>query len=347
MATTTTDLRRRAMAATRTRSNVDLVTGLLALAMTFGTYADGWAHTHLIDDLESFFTPWHGLLYAGYAAVAVWIGLHRDRPGYKLGFAGALLFGAGGMVDMVWHTLFGIEADAEALISPPHLLLFAAHLMIVSTPLRAAWISASDRNIDWRSFTAPALSLVGLVASISFMFMYATPMNDWLPSERFGAGVFGPETRFRLAQKGALGSYLWSSVMYTTPLLAVLTRWRPPFGTATLAIGIASVGIAVIDPLLLGAPQLALAGIVMGFVADVLIALLDPSPDRSSAYRLFGALVPIALPVVSLSLIAARWGLAWTAPLIGGAVLLTAMIGLGLAVVLSLPRAAAAEVVAR
>ena len=45
-----------------------------------GLYLDGWAHIH-IPALESFFTPWHAVLYSGYiaGAVALAVTLRRNR----------------------------------------------------------------------------------------------------------------------------------------------------------------------------------------------------------------------------------------------------------------------------
>src|SRR5215467_14227459 len=34
-----------------------------------GLFLDGWAHTN-VPQLETFFTPWHAVLYSGYLAVA-------------------------------------------------------------------------------------------------------------------------------------------------------------------------------------------------------------------------------------------------------------------------------------
>ena len=34
-----------------------------------GAWIDSSAHTYLIDDIETFFTPWHGVLYSGYACL--------------------------------------------------------------------------------------------------------------------------------------------------------------------------------------------------------------------------------------------------------------------------------------
>src|SRR5918997_4141998 len=78
-----------------------VITGLLGAWMTFGTHLDGWGHTHVISTQETFFTPWHGILYSGWLALAAWIYHHRDLPGYRLGLIGAVGFGAGGLIDMV------------------------------------------------------------------------------------------------------------------------------------------------------------------------------------------------------------------------------------------------------
>jgi hypothetical protein len=337
-----------AMAARRVRTveaaGIHVVTALLALWMTAGSYMDAWAHTHVIDTLEGFFTPWHGILYTGYALAGIWIARHRDLPGYNVGFIGVMGFALGGAADLVWHTLYGIEANAVALISPPHLLLMVSHILIVSTPLVALWRSDSPRTLAWRAFLPAGLSLLGLVAAVSFMFMYETPFNDWLTSSRFASEEFSPDSLYRIAQKGGIAVFLWSSVIYTVPLLALLLRWRPPFGTATLAIGVPAIGVAIADPLLLGAPVLAVSGIAMGLAADVLIRYTDPSVERPLAFVSFGAVVPAVLTVASLVLTASVWGSGWPATLNGGSVFLAVLTGAALAFVLTLPRSTKLEV---
>ena len=333
---TATALRARPTAAA-TAWRTDVITGLLGLWMTFGSYVDAWAHTHLISTKESFLTPWHGILYSGWLGAAAWIYAHRDRPGYRLGLIGAVAFGVGGVLDMGWHTAFGIEANAEALISPPHIFLLASHLLIVSTALRAAWSSDTPRRSSWRNFAPVALSLVAIVAALSFIVMYGSPFNDYLPSEGFSEGTFGPDTRFRLAQKAGLLTFYVSTLLYVTPLLALLKRWRPPAGVATLAIGLPAIGIMVVDPLLLGTPILALSGIAAGIVADILIRELDPSLDRRKAFLAFGAIVPIPLVVLSLVAIEIGWGLGWGVNLVTGSVVIASLVGFCLALAVSAP----------
>ncbi|MGH3440832.1 MAG: hypothetical protein ACRDUY_02085 [Nitriliruptorales bacterium] len=314
-----------------------VVTGLLVLWMTLGTYLDGWAHTHLISTQESFLTPWHGILYSGWLGAAVWIYLHRDLPGYGFGLIGAIAFGVGGIFDFAWHTAFGIEVDMEAVISPPHLLLVASHLLIISTPLLALWNSEIPRRTGWREFTPVALSLIAGVALVSFITPYGSPFNDYLPSTQFSQGTFGPETRLRLAQEAGVVTFWVSTLIYVTPLLAILKRWRPPFGTATLVIGLSAVGVMIVDPLLLGAPVLALPGLAAGFFADVLIAELNPGPERKRSFLALGALTP--LPIVALSLLAVEleWGLGWSVNFVTGSMVIASLVGFGLALALSVP----------
>jgi hypothetical protein len=314
-----------------------LVTGVLVVLMTFGTYLDGWAHTHLISGEEGFLTPWHGILYTGWLGAAGWIFRHRDLPGYRVGLIGAIGFGLGGVFDFAWHTAFGIEVNMEALLSPPHLFLVANHLLMISAPLLAAWSSDLPRRVGWRDFTPAAMSLIAGVALVSFITPYGSPFNDHVPSVLFSQGEFAAESRFRLAQEDGVLTFWVSTLIYLAPLLAILKRWRPPFGTATLMMGVSAVGVMVVDPLLLGAPILALPGIVAGVFADILIAELDPRPERRKQLLAFGALTP--LPLVGLSLLAVdlEWGLGWGVHFVTGSVVVASLVGAGLALVTAAP----------
>ncbi len=106
----------------------------LALWFTMGLFLDGWAHTHGRADV-TFFTPWHAVLYSGHLAATAYLFIAfirnvargcawRDAlpAGYGLSLIGGILFAIGGLGDLIWHTLFGIEQNVEALFSPTHLL---------------------------------------------------------------------------------------------------------------------------------------------------------------------------------------------------------------------------------
>ena len=132
-------------------TGLDWAVATLSAMFVGGLYLDGWAHAHGRVD-QSFFTPWHAVFYAGYAATASVLAVAVVRrhargyawrwaapPGYGLSLLGVLVFAIAGASDMVWHILFGIEAGIQALLSPTHLALALGMGFIVSGPLRAAW----------------------------------------------------------------------------------------------------------------------------------------------------------------------------------------------------------------
>lgn len=96
------------------------VAGLGSLTL-FGLHPGAWAHHR--DVLDTFFTPWHGLLYSAYALLTLLLGWRAVRggglrpaarpAGYGHSLVGAALFAAGGLGDGVWHTLLGIEVGHE------------------------------------------------------------------------------------------------------------------------------------------------------------------------------------------------------------------------------------------
>ncbi len=115
----------------------DWIAAVLSLLGVGGSYLDLWAHTH-IPQLETFFTPWHAVLYGSfllYTAFLVGTALFYSRHGYPwqlampkgygLSLLGALVFAIAGVVDLLWHTFFGIEKSIDALLSPTHLGLAA------------------------------------------------------------------------------------------------------------------------------------------------------------------------------------------------------------------------------
>src|SRR5437867_8717930 len=97
----------------------DAITVVCGIALVGGVLADAWAHTNILSTLESFFTPWHALLYSGFAALALWtVGMayrrRADAPvwwrdgwpaGYRLGAVGAAIFLLGGLGGLTWHTV--------------------------------------------------------------------------------------------------------------------------------------------------------------------------------------------------------------------------------------------------
>jgi hypothetical protein len=186
-------------------------------------FIDGWAHSHGRVD-ESFFTPWHAifyggfLLYGGFLAVALLTNRFRGHSwrlslpqGYELALVGAAIFAAGGVGDLIWHTLFGIEEDIEALLSPTHLLLGSGMSLMVSGPLRATRQRASAAG--------PLLLSATMVLSIfTFLTQYAHPVVYWVGNEAAALAEDGSSI-YLMNADGSLqtrlanmhGKILWSS----------------------------------------------------------------------------------------------------------------------------------------
>ncbi|MAG35804.1 MAG: hypothetical protein CL878_06120 [Dehalococcoidia bacterium] len=160
-----------------------------------GVFLDGWAHNHGRVD-ESFFTSWHAVLYSAFLAIAalcvfVLVGnlrrglsWRRALPaGYWLTLVGVGVFGIGGLGDMVWHIVFGIEEDVEALLSPTHLTLALGGLLVLGGPLRTAWQRTAPVH-GWLGWLPPLLSLTFMLSILTFMTQFAHPLvNPWATFE--------------------------------------------------------------------------------------------------------------------------------------------------------------------
>jgi Tol biopolymer transport system component len=160
---------------------------LVSALLVGGLYVDLWAHSHDKVD-QSFFTPWHAMLYGGFTVAAAYLAfaalrgrrrglpLNRSLPeGYGLSLVGAGIFAVAGVGDMVWHMVFGIEMGVDALFSPTHLALATGGTLIVAGPLRAALA----RPEGGQRLPA-ALSLALTLAVFQALTQFASPLADVL-----------------------------------------------------------------------------------------------------------------------------------------------------------------------
>ena len=332
----------------------DLVVMLLAIWMVSGVFIDGWAHLNLESTQESFFTPWHGVLYSGFAAVTAWMAApvirNRSTPlgervpaGYGLGFVGLAVFGAGGVGDAVWHQIFGIETGIDALLSPTHLLLLAGGLLVLTSPLRAAW-AIETTDPDLRTFLPTLLSITLTAALLAFFFAYAWGGLDVTPATAVPAAALDEQAAGHAEAEGVIAtgilSRLVTTILLVGPLLVLLRRWRPPMGTATILFSTVSVLLfALSDEVavaLLAPPVLA------GMLTDLAIRALGPRLAlRWWNYGVAG-LAALLLWAGHFIALAATHGIGWTPELWGGAVVLAVLTAVGLAVLVFLPPTPAA-----
>jgi hypothetical protein len=88
---------------------------------------------------------------------------------------GVVIFGGGGVGDLVWHTLFGIEKDVEALFSPTHRMLACGVCLIVGGPFRAAWQRRTPLETHWQQQVPLLISLTWMLSACTFMTQVAHP----------------------------------------------------------------------------------------------------------------------------------------------------------------------------
>jgi hypothetical protein len=311
-----------------------------------GAYLDLWAHVHR-PELETFFTPWHAVLYSGFFAVAAATAaplLLRRRPGvswsralpagYDWSLVGVLVFFLGGVLDMLWHTFFGIEADVEALLSPSHLVLALGSTLMLTGPLRAGWRRASTTRAPWPAM----LSLTYLLSSLTFWTQYAHQLGRPWPASgnRPTAAIFpviAPDPLFRgveiqsvfVAHALGVASILLQAALLAGVVLLALWRWGGalPAGAFTVVFGL--------NALLVGVARdqyaLVLPAVAAGIVIDVLVRRLRPSRARPFWLRVVAFAAPATYFALFFATVAVTRGLWWSIPLWSGAIVLAGGVG--------------------
>ena len=312
-----------AVAPPRLLANVrdEAVYMLCGLWMITGLYIDGWAHE--ADKPETFFTPWHLVLYSGFGAALVYSGLialREARTGVARTFGddavttvGVVVFVVGAVGDFVWHELFGIEVDLEALISPSHVALMIGGLLMVTMPFRTM-AGLEDRQATIVRSGSAFLAL-GVVA---FFLMYLTPWDGEQPFSE----VYRPGEN-DLAIVYGMSAVLVTSALFlgTALLLAGRERALVP-GTITVGFTLVALAQAGLE----GWDQVALvpAATLAGVVIDVLLG-------RGASLRMIGAVGGVVLWSGLFGLVHADAGVEWSESLWSGAVVFAGMTGLGVA----------------
>jgi hypothetical protein len=316
-----------------------------------GMVLDAWAHTH--QRLETFFTPWHGVLYSGFVVLMAWMAwialrahvLHRAGQaipvGYGLGLIGVGVFLVSAVGDGIWHTLFGVEVGIEAQFSPTHIGLFLGALLILTTPLRAAWSSSEPGSAPtMRAFLPALLSLTWTTLLVQFLFLYVSAFREDAPSlasGRPGAALATIPAYLEITRIRGLVSVQVTNLLLLGPLLLVLRRWRPPFGTATLLFGTVAALVATVDEF--ARWEVVVAALAGGLAADWLIVRSVRWPNRTRALRTVAIGTPLALWASYFLAVQVRWGIAWPAELWAGSVLFAALGGLALSLLMVPPSA--------
>ncbi len=277
-----------------------------------GLYVDGWAHAHLKP--ETFFTPWHAILYSGIVCGVAFFAFARRDAVDRLMLVGVAVFAVGAVGDLIWHTIFGIELSLAALLSPTHLMLMLGAILMLTGPLRSA---GDDHAPSLRDFgpTIASLTLATLVVSF---------FTNYLSAFRYTA-----LTPDQFTEVYAVASVFVSNTILLASSLYLARRWSVPLGTHAILFGAVAAGIQTQGDF--RAPLVVVAAAASGFVVDV--ATRGQTSVERRVLRV-AVVAPLALWSTWLIAVALTGGVHWPAELPLGVVVMATLEGWGLAVVL-------------
>jgi len=312
---------------------------VFATWMVCGLFLDGWSHNR--HRPETFFTPWHGVLYSGFAGAVVWsvwearreLGAGQARQpvaGERLTFLGAAIFGLGMGGDFLWHIAFGIERNIDALLSPTHLTLMTGGLLMASAPLRAALATrrANDAPTGLRDMLPVLVSAAMTTAVAAFFLMYLSAFRGDVAIStvstdgRFGVG--------ELHVIHGIAMVLTTNALFVGAAIVLARAWWLPPGSLTLVFTIVAVLSSGLDGF--RHPELVTVTVLGGAVADGLAA--------RGQLRLMAPLASLAMWAAWFGLVAADGVMRWPATLWGGAVFLAVASSVALSA-LAIPAASA------
>jgi len=330
----------------------------LGTLLAGGLFLDGWAHNHGKVD-QSFFTPWHAVLYSGFAILAVFLAVvvvsnvrkgyawrAAVPPGYGASVIGAIVFAVAGVGDLLWHTLFGIEKGIEGLISPSHLALALGGFLIISGPLRAAWRRRDpDAAKHWVTLAPALLSLAYLFSLLAFFTQFADPIvHSRADLQIVQIVIFfspsGADLEPDLSTKLGVASILLQTAISMSIVLLAVRRWKLPIGSFALIFAINGLLVSFLAG---NAPfiETTIFSGLLGLAADILNVLLQPSGQRVIALRVFAFVVPVINYAVYFAvLLAISGGIWWSVHLWTGSIVMAGIVGLLLSYLILPPQVA-------
>lgn len=279
----------------------------LALCIVAGMTLDAWAHVHGATD-NTFFTPWHAILYTGLFGSVAWYGYlayRRVAPlaAHRLGLSMGPLVALFGAADLVWHSVFGFEQDLQAQLSPPHIALAVVLAMLVSIPSRQRNIHG---HLTWLGAIAGSMAAVVILT----LLMFVSPLTAVYAELYSGDTVIG---------LGVSGFLLFISTWLI--VFQWMRRHDAPFGAFTVASGILGVSQAISK----GEWRFAALLLVIGLWAEWV------SRKTGQASRIPALVWPASFALGYFLLLKYTSNLAWGPSVWGGVVVMAVAIGFGMA----------------
>ncbi len=327
-------------------ATLDLAISVIGLWLASGFLWDSWAHLHV--PVETFFTPYHAIFYAAMvagAAVLIVAALRNRAQGYhgwnllpkayQAALIGVPIFFVGGIGDLIWHTLFGIEDRVDAVTSPTHLIIGIGVLTVMSGPIRSALEARGELRTLWSQLPL-VFSLASWIEFVHLGMAYAldpsaarmyAPANPILYSPDY----FTTTTLFLYKAGTGVAVIILQTLilMLFAVWLATRFRLRPGAMTVFFLFGNCIIAAALTNdtPMLL---TYVVMSLVAGIVADTIIARSSDAPLGGRALYIFGFVVPVAYYGAYFAVTLATGGIWFSPPLAGGALVWAGVCGLGI-----------------
>ncbi|MFT7649763.1 MAG: hypothetical protein ACI8Y4_004527 [Candidatus Poriferisodalaceae bacterium] len=304
------------------KSAYDRFFAIASIWAVSGLFLDGWAHRHR-PELESFFTPWHAVLYSGFFAAVIAIVMEWRASGFPSGglahrrqtFVGLALVVLGGAADSIWHTALGIETSLDALVSPPHMVLLVGAVLALSSPIRRGWFESATRFGP-----TEIVSLACSTAVVAFFFQYVSPFSRGAVAAVWE--TYDPDLAESVHIVGFL-AFLIFTVLLVAPLLYLRQRFDLPPGVMTVhfvALAVAMTGLDEFDNW-----RLMLSVIPAVAVGEITRGMLD-SRAKSGQVRGWPVLVIVVLWSGHLLMLDATDEVKWPVELWLGAVVMSGLL---------------------
>lgn len=302
-----------------------------------GLQLDAYAHA-TTPELETFWTPWHAVLYSGIAAsgfTLVW--LLRPRlptiPTYEsvlalpnalrvplLGMAFLLV---GGGVDTLWHNIFGIEQGLEIFVSPSHEFIILGMVLVATGPA----LMTATRPGTRLGLANGALVTISALLTVLPLHIYSLHANV-LGDIYFGSG----ENPVRIYSLDAqvLHEYLFTTALLLLPIVLIGRRWRLPIGVPTVLVVVPTLAMHLM--FLTGDPWwMSWTVAITAAATEAVVRVVGPllPVHGEGPWIVLGLVAP---PVVWGSLLVVadlHEGVGWNIHMISGLLTYTALTGIG------------------
>jgi hypothetical protein len=318
-----------------------------SLWLVAGLQLDAFAHS-TIPDLETFWTPWHAVMYSGIAACGItllWLlrsrlpdvvtyrSLLRETPSaLRLPGIGMGLLLVGGGIDTLWHNLFGIEQNLEIFFSPSHYFIIAGMVLVAAGPalMLAASSASSARNLRGGDAVLVVLSAVLASIPVQIYTLHASA----LAVPMLGTGEAEPVTFSVDALM--FHTYVGSTVLLLVPVVLLARRWHLPLGAPTALVAAPAFMMCLVlgDPADVWLPVTITAATAVVELATRALVPAFRNLSADTRWIVLGLVAPMAVwgAVLVVSTFMAG-GPTWNLHMISGLVALVGITGAGTAFV--------------